>query len=288
MDYQGGGESDDRVADFVKTATVRLTKLKKVVSPYFPIMARFLLILTFLEDGIRVLFEFSAQVYFLKSHYGLPKWLAGFILIVTVLLSFVGAGLVMTKKYEVYGSYVLLGFLLYQQIMYGHISPVNSGGFGFLFRNLSLAGAFFLLIALKRLREGRSALPGLPDPGNRATLFTYFQLTSRILMVLLAAEFIPAWGGFWFVVTIPVILCVLVGYKMPHTGIVLIFIYFLHNVLNSAFWSIGGGSSEDEYKREILKYEFVQTLSIMGGLMLLVSSGPGMLSVDERIRRKNF
>uniref|UniRef100_A0A7S0BTP8 DoxX family protein n=1 Tax=Rhodosorus marinus TaxID=101924 RepID=A0A7S0BTP8_9RHOD len=155
MDFQGGRESDDRAADFVKSATVRLTKIKKVVSPYFPIMARFLLVLTFFEDGMRVLLEFASQVYFLNSHYGMPNWLAGFILIVTVLLSLIGAGLVMTKKYEVYGSYVLLGFLLYQQIMYGHISPVNSGGVGFLFRNLSLAGAFFLLIALKRLGEGK-------------------------------------------------------------------------------------------------------------------------------------
>lgn len=65
----------------------------------------------------------------------------------------------LTKKYEKYGAYILLGFLFYQQVLYGHYSPVNSGEFGFLVRNLSLAGAFLLLIASQRVKDGKCSLP---------------------------------------------------------------------------------------------------------------------------------
>lgn len=137
--------------------------------------------------------------------------------------------------------------------------------------------------------SGRSALPGLPDPGDKATMMSYIQLASRILMVLLSLEFLTSLGAVGTVIAIPVILAVLVGYQMPWSGVALLLVYFLHNILNSAFWSIdASGSFYRQYRREVLKYEFVQTISIMGGLLLLVSSGPGLLSVDERMRRKNF
>lgn len=108
-------------------------------------------------------------------------------------------------------------------------------------------------------------------------------------MVLLSLEFLTSSGALVTLVTIPTILCVLVGFWMPWSGIALIVVYLLHNVLNAAFWNIDTeGSLYRQYRREVLKYEFVQTISIMGGLVLLVSAGPGMISVDERIRRKNF
>mmetsp|Transcript_13049 Transcript_13049/g.40202 ORF Transcript_13049/g.40202 Transcript_13049/m.40202 type:complete len:289 (-) Transcript_13049:184-1050(-) len=283
------GAGDNELATMLKPMIAKYKKVKKIGAPYLPLIAKVFLILTFIEDGVRVLYELDSQRQFLKSEYGVPDIIGSILVVSTVLLSFAGAALVLTKKYEKQGSYILLGFLFYQQVLYGLYSPVNSGNFGFLVRNLSLAGAFLLLIASQRVKDGRTALPGLPDPGDKATTFAYMQLASRMLMVLLSLEFLTSLGAIGTVFTLPVILAVLVGYQMPWSGLVLLGIYLLHNVLNSAFWSINPqGSYYRQYRREVLKYEFVQTISIMGGLVLLVSSGPGMLSVDERMRRKNF
>ena len=41
------------------------------------------------------------------------------------------------------------------------------------------------------------------------------------------------------------------------------------------------------YRKEELRLEFVQNVSVLGGLMLLISLGPGMLSLDAKLRKKN-
>lgn len=229
------------------------------------------------------------QIDFLHYEYKLPEWLAGILLVATVLLSFAGSGLLIAQKhafggkYEALGSYLLLGCVSYQQVVYGRHSPIGSGNLGFLVRNLCLAGALLLFLAQSRIEEGRTALPGVPDPGNSVTMQSYLKLASRVLLVLLAMEFLTTMGWVGCVLTAPVVLAVAVGWYMTISGTLLLVLYLVHNVLNSAFWSLG-----DSYMKDVLRYEWVQTISIMGGLLMLVVNGPGELSVDERMRRKRF
>lgn len=270
----------------------RARKFKKDASPYLPTLVRVLLIATFVEDGVRVLFELPHQVDFLRLQYRMPSFIATILLVGNVLISFLGCGLVVAQKkiargaYETHGSYLLLACVLYQQIMYGRHSPIGSGNWGFLVRNLCLAGSLLLISCQVRLAAGQSALPmGLLDgqSSNKKQTVAYMQAGSRFLLVLLAMEFVATLGWIGTILTMPVILAVLVGFQLEISGAILLTLYFVHNVLNSSFWSVNG-----TYMREIMRYEFVQTLSIMGGLILMISVGPGAISVDEMRGRKAF
>jgi uncharacterized membrane protein YphA (DoxX/SURF4 family) len=286
MGSAGGGASSAR------TVMTRLRKIRKDLNPYLPTIVRLLLVATFVEDGVRVLFELPHQVDFLRYQYYLPSFIAYIMLIVSVAISFVGVAFVVAQKKiarganETFGAYLLLGCVIYQQLIYGHDSPITSGNWGFLVRNLCLAGSLMLIVCQSRLAAGHSALPlGLLDGRNpdKKDVVAYMQLASRILLVLLGLEFILTMGVVGTILTVPVMLAVLVGFYIEISGALLLLLYFLHNVLNSAFWF-----ESVSHMREIRRYEFVQTLSIMGGLIMLINVGPGALSLDELRGRKAF
>uniref|UniRef100_A0A7S0XID0 Surfeit locus protein 4 n=1 Tax=Erythrolobus madagascarensis TaxID=708628 RepID=A0A7S0XID0_9RHOD len=281
----------ESVKNAVKEVNSQVKKAKKIFKPYLPLITRVLIVATFVEDGIRCFYEFGGQVDFLKHQYGIPKAICGILIVITTIMSLLGAALILTQKpqLEKFGCYALISFVLYQQAMYGRHSPIGSGNFGFLMRNLCLAGTLLMLLVQGRMSQGHTALPGIPDPGDKTTTVTYIQLAARALIVLLSLEFLSTLGPIGTLTTIPVLLAVLAGYKSQISGSLLLLIYFLHNVINSAFWSVRTDSYRGEFDREVKRYEFVQTISIMGGLLLLVASGPGALSLDEKFdRRKNF
>lgn len=102
------------------------------------------------------------------------------------------------------------------------------------------------------MAAGRSALPmGLLDgQTDKQTTVAYLQLASRIMLVLLGLEFLTTLGVFGTVLALPVIIAVLVGFKLEISGSILLILYFLHNVLQSAFWSVKG-----TYISQIMQYE---------------------------------
>lgn len=292
----GAGESSglvgNRSQETLRAVVSRARKLRRDYAAYIPTVIRLLLVATFVEDGVRVLFELPHQIDFLRHEYRFPSFVASFLLISNVLISFVGVAFVLAQKKlargacEVIGSYLLLSCVVYQQVMYGRHSPIASGNVGFLMRNLCLAGSLILIGCQTRIAAGQSALPlGLLDgrQPTRKQSVAYMQLASRFLLVLLALEFLTTLGVVGTIFTVPVVVAVLVGYQLEISGLVLLVLYLLHNVLNSAFWAVSG-----TYMREIMRYEFVQTLSIMGGLLLLINLGPGALSVDEMRGKKPF
>jgi ER-derived vesicles protein len=64
------------------------------------------------------------------------------------------------------------------------------------------------------------------------------------------------------------------------------------NVLINNFWSYENVTHRDFLKYYLVpimcdnRYDFFQTFSIVGGLLLLVNMGPGELSIDEK--KKNY
>lgn len=236
---------------------VAVRKLRKTVSAYLPFACRLLLVSTFIEDGLRILYEMKHQVDFLHHEYYIPSFLAGIMLFANILISFGSIAFILARKrlargmYENKAAYALIGCVIYQQLLYGRHSPIGSGNVGFFVRNLCLSGSLLLVTCQTNIADGRSALPGLLDaPADQQTSFAYVQLASRIMLVLLGIEFLATLRTVGTVLALPVIIAVLVGFKLEISGSILLILYFLHNVLNSAFWSVSG-----TYMSQVMQYE---------------------------------
>ena len=132
--------------------------------------------------------------------------------------------------------------------------------------------------------EGKSLFAGLPSLGEN-TPKTYMQLSGRILLVLmfftlLRLEFsilhmIQNLGG------TALIFLIAVGYKTKLASLILVAWLTILNFYFNAWWNI------PDYKpmRDFLKYDFFQTMSVVGGLLLVVALGPGGYSMDEHKKK---
>lgn len=191
-----------------------------------------------------------------------------------------GSVLVIARRYQDYAVYGLLGVVVAQAFGYGLIFDLN-----FFLRNLSVIGGLVMVLSDSVAKQRRmfAALPQLSESNRR----TYLQLAGRILLIFLFIG--SAFHGEWSLIRILVsilgaVACIMVavGFKAKWSAMFLVLFLSVFNVLINNFWSI----SHSSFKRDFLKYDFFQTLSIVGGFLLLVSMGPGGYSIDEK--KKEF
>jgi uncharacterized membrane protein YphA (DoxX/SURF4 family) len=71
---------------------------------------------------------------------------------------------------------------------------------------------------------------------------------------------------------------VIIGYKTKLSALTLVVLLGALNFYHNAWWNI----SSYEPLMEVLKYDFFQILSVIGGLLMIVLHGPGSVSMDER------
>ena len=151
------------------------------------------------------------------------------------------------------------------------------------YRNLALAGGVILLLAESKA-EGKSLFAGLPSLGEN-TPKTYMQLSGRILLVLMFLTLLrfemSVFQGIQNMVGTALIVLIAVGYKTKLASLILVAWLTILNLYFNAWWSI------PDYRpmRDFLKYDFFQTLSVIGGLLLVVALGPGGYSMDEHKKK---
>lgn len=146
-------------------------------------------------------------------------------------------------------------------------------------RNMALAGALLLLLAESQ-SEKKSLFAGVPSVGGN-TPKTYLQLSGRILLVFMYITLLRFDLSFFRTVEIIVgsilMVFVTIGFKTKLSALVLLCWLTILNVYFNAFWMV----PSDRPLRDFLKYDFFQTTSVIGGLLLVVALGPGGVSVDD-------
>lgn len=184
--------------------------------------------------------------------------------------------LVISRKHSDYAVAGLIGVVITQALGYGLIFDLN-----FFLRNLSVMGGLLMVLSDSWVRKTK-AFAGLPEIDEKDRKM-YFQLAGRVLLIFLFVGFV--FSGTWniwrvLVAALGFVACVMVvvGFKAKFSATMLVVILSVFNLLVNNFWTL----HETHPHKDFAKYDFFQILSIVGGLLLLVNSGPGKYSIDEK------
>ncbi|KAJ5902015.1 Surfeit locus 4 [Penicillium taxi] len=278
-------EQTSKIEDWLDTAF-------DPVKPYLPAIGRFLIVVTFLEDSLRILTQWSDQLQYLRDFRSskipstverrsqgdhiIPWGFTHLFLIVNVIAMFVCSTLVIARKRTEYGVAGLLGVVITQGLGYGLIFDLN-----FFLRNLSVVGGLLMVLSDSWVRK-KFVPAGLPQLDEKDRKM-YVQFAGRVLLIFLFVGFV--FSGKWnlwrvLVSLFGLVACVMVivGFKAKWSAIILVVLLSVFNVLVNNFWTL----HPHHPHKDFAKYDFFQILSIVGGLLLLVNMGPGQLSMDEK------
>ncbi|KAJ5577033.1 hypothetical protein N7535_003959 [Penicillium sp. DV-2018c] len=262
-------EQTSKIEDWLDT-------LADPVKPYLPAIGRFLIVVTFIEDSLRILTQWSDQLVYLRDFRKIPWGITHLFLITNVIAMIVCSTLVITRKRTEYAVAGLLGVVITQGLGYGLIFDLN-----FFLRNLSVVGGLLMVLSDSWVRK-RFAPAGLPQLDEKDRKM-YVQFAGRVLLIFLFIGFVFSgeWT-FWRVLVslFGFVACVMVivGFKAKWSAIILVVLLSLFNVFVNNFWTL----HPHHPHKDFAKYDFFQILSIVGGLVLLVNMGPGQLSMDEK------
>jgi len=253
-----------------------LDTISQPLRPYLPSIGRFLIVVTFLEDALRILTQWSDQLVYLHNYRHIPNGLTHLFLIFNVLAMVSSSVLVIARRHTEIAVGGLIAVVITQALGYGLIFDLN-----FFLRNLSVMGGLVMVLSDSWVRK-RFAPAGLPQLDEKDRKM-YFQLAGRVLLIFLFIGFVFAgdWS-FWRVIVIAIgaVACVMVvvGFKAKWSAIVLVMILSVFNILVNNFWTL----HPHHPQKDFAKYDFFQILSIVGGLLLLINMGPGQVSFDEK------
>ncbi|KAK2795583.1 hypothetical protein FQN51_000437 [Onygenales sp. PD_10] len=272
--------SDPSPLDAIREQTSKiedwLDTISDPVKPYLPAIGRFLIVVTFLEDTLRIFTQWSDQLTYLREFRHIPWGLNHLFLIVNVVAMVSCSTLVITRKHSEYAVGGLLGVVVTQALGYGLIFDLT-----FFLRNLSVIGGLLMVLSDSWVRK-RFVPAGLPQMDEKDRKM-YIQFAGRVLLIFLFIGFVFAGSwSFWRILVslFGLVACVMVvvGFKAKWSAIILVVILSVFNLFVNNFWTLHAKHPHKDFA----KYDFFQILSIVGGLLLLVNMGPGQFSVDEK------
>ena len=254
-------------------------KVTRNLKHVLPHLARFCLASTFFEDGLYRWVQWDEQVEHMDTSWGCGWFLATTFVLINLVGQLGAVAMVLTRIKVDIACGVLFFVLILQTIADSILWDLL-----FLFRNLSLIGALLLVLAESRV-EDKSLMAGVPNMGENKPKM-YLQLAGRILLIFMFLTLLrfemSAMQIIQNLVGLLLMVLVTIGYKTKLSALVLITWLNIINFYFRAWWTI----TEDTLLKDFVKYDFFQALSVIGGLLMVVSLGPGEVSMDEQ--KKNW
>ncbi|CAI5437774.1 unnamed protein product [Caenorhabditis angaria] len=241
-----------------------------------PILGRILMVLTFFEDGHRILFNINNHVTFITNSWSLPYGISFLFVMYMCLIQLIAPFCILLRR-KVMIACVLLGSVILLQTLFYHMYS----DLRFLIRNLSVIGCLTLLatetIMDEKPRTGRNELIYDDEFQFKSIII----LVGRCYLVFMLISLIH-FDGFEFLKIVELLVsfilsvCVAVGARTKLASFALAIWLFILNIFLNDWWS-----QTDATKIDFMKYDFFQTLSVVGGLLLVIHIGPGEVSYDD-------
>ncbi|KAF0993172.1 hypothetical protein HZS_7057 [Henneguya salminicola] len=268
----------------IETAEMWADTVVRKTKNILPYLAKFCILSTFFEDSLRMWFQWPEQ-----RDYFNYVWKCGFFLSnVLVLINLIGqlipSFLVTINKKSTESAYALLALVITQGVIYKVIFNVQ-----YLMKSAAILGGLVLLLASYREEIKSTMFASLPSLENAySSRKSILQLGGRLLLVLMfltlfisEKEWSSVFTWLRLFVGLGLIVTILIGYKTTLAGITAALWLMANNVFHNSFWRYEAHTHHHDY----YKFDFFQTMSVIGGLLLLVSIGPGGASIDERKKR---
>lgn len=250
-----------------------LAKTKHVL----PHMGRLCLCATFIEDGIRMITQWGEQRDYIDSTWGCGWFLAVMFVLINLFGQIGSSVLILSRKHVQPACYALFGIIFLQTVAYSILWDIK-----FLARSLSLCGAVLLLLAENQKSGGNVFAQNIMfDDANQKNK-NYMLLSGRLLLVLMFLslmhlKFSPL-ELIRNIIGLALISMITIGFKTKLMSVVMVLWLMGMNLVFNDFWRHRTASIMYDFK----KYDFFQTMTVIGGLLILVLIGPGGLSYDER------
>uniref|UniRef100_A0A8R1HNR3 Surfeit locus protein 4 homolog n=1 Tax=Caenorhabditis japonica TaxID=281687 RepID=A0A8R1HNR3_CAEJA len=245
-----------------------IRKTKKVL----PTIGRVLLVSTFLEDGFRLMFNLSIHAdHFASIWWGGYAFFYCVTLIMAILLLVVPV--LVLARFKVTELCGVLAVVLFVEIVLYELLTT----YRLLIRNFSIFAALLLLVMENMLRKPKQ-YDQLPRDENEVDMTSVILCGCRLFLNLILVSLVKIEFSFSRLIvsfiSYGLMIFVWCGYKTRAMSFVLAIWLFVFNMFTNDFWN-------RETRSDTVRYDFFQTLSAVGGLLLLMHTGPGDLSVDE-------
>jgi len=240
-----------------------------------PHLGRICLTLTFFEDGVRMWSQWTEQKDYINSTWSCGTFLASLFVLLNLLGQIGCSVLVVSRKFVNQACYFLFFIIFLQTVAYSILWDIK-----FLARSLSLVGAVLLLLAENKKEANIfNSMPSLQDPSAKSK--SAMQLGGRVLLVLMFLSLLKfKWSVMEIirnVIGITLIGLVTIGFKTKLMSVVMIGWLLIMNITLNDFWRHRSASIMYDFK----KYDFFQSMTVIGGLIILIVTGPGGLSYDK-------
>eukprot|EP00730_Choanoeca_flexa_P016541 TRINITY_DN7842_c0_g2_i1.p1 TRINITY_DN7842_c0_g2~~TRINITY_DN7842_c0_g2_i1.p1 ORF type:complete len:271 (+),score=36.53 TRINITY_DN7842_c0_g2_i1:55-867(+) len=238
--------------------------------------ARVFLLSTFIEDGVRMFLQFNDQSRYMRNTWRCGSTLAQAFIILNMVLQILPSIAIVVRKQVPAAVACLCSVVIMQMVAYQTLWDVR-----FILRNIALGGGLLFLLAEGSNEAKRvfALLPGLETKEERKNHM--LQFFGRLLICLMFGPLVKfdSWTRIVIeLIAIGFLVMVVVGFETRLAATALIILLFAENLLLNNFWAYSSRTTSFDFKL----YDFFQTMSVIGSLMMVVALGPGGFSLDER------